>query len=381
MRARIPDGVRRLVWLAQADGGSCRKVGAEFGISAKSVSRIGHDPTVCADVYRGCGSRLGFADREEISRSLAAGRSNAEIARRLGRSPSTIGREIARNGGRDAYRAASAHAGTLQRARRPKPTKFQRCRALAVTVENWLETEQWSPEQISARLPLEFPDDDTMRVSAETIYNALYVRGRGGLRQELVRHLRSQRAARRPRTITARNRERSSIPDKVLIAERPDEVTDRQVPGHWEGDLIMGRNNGSQVATLVERTTGLLLLGKLDNKQAATVAARLQERIATLPDCLRRSITWDQGSEMANHQQLTIATDVKVYFCDPHAPWQRGSNENTNGLLRQYLPRDSDLSRFSQADLDDIADKLNRRPRKRHQFLTPSEVFDQLVLH
>jgi IS30 family transposase len=252
---------------------------------------------------------------------------------------------------------------------------------LALTVDNWLETEQWSPEQISARLPLEFPDDDTMRVSTETIYNALYVHGRGGLRQELVRHLRSQRTSRRPRTITARNRQRSSIPDKVLIAERPDEVTDRQVPGHWEGDLIMGRNNGSQIATLVERTTGLLLLGKLDNKQAATVAARLQERITTLPDCLRRSITWDQGSEMADHQQLTIATDVKVYFCDPHVPWQRGSNENTNGLLRQYLPRDSDLSQFSQAHLDDIADKLNRRPRKRHHFLTPSEVFDQLVLH
>lgn len=381
MRERIPDGMRRLVWLARADGRSCRSVAAGFGISAKSVSRIGHDPTVRADVYRGCGCRLGLADREEISRSLAVGLSNAEIARRLGRARSTIGREIARNGGRAAYRAASAHASTLQRARRPKLTKFQRCRALALTVDNWLETEQWSPEQISARLPLEFPDDDTMRVSTETIYNALYVHGRGGLRQELVRHLRSQRTSRRPRTITARNRQRSSIPDKVLIAERPDEVTDRQVPGHWEGDLIMGRNNGSQVATLVERTTGLLLLGKLDNKQAATVAARLQERITTLPDCLRRSITWDQGSEMANHQQLTIATDVKVYFCDPHAPWQRGSNENTNGLLRQYLPRDSDLSRFSQAHLDDIADKLNRRPRKRHHFLTPSEVFDQLVLH
>ena len=267
----------------------------------------------------------------------------------------------------------------LECARRPKPTKFEQHRRLAVQVECWLENEQWSPEQITARLAVEFPDDETMRVAPETIYQALYVYGRGGLRKELVKHLRSQRRQRRPRTVTARNRG-GSIPDKVMIAERPDEVDERLVPGHWEGDLIMGRNSGSQVATLVERTTGLVMLGKLANKQAATVADRLQERIGTLPEYLRGSITWDQGTEMADHKDLTIATGVQVYFCDPHAPWQRGSNENTNGLLRQYLPRDADLSKFTQTDLDAIADKLNRRPRKRHGFLTPLEVFNQLVL-
>jgi transposase, IS30 family len=304
-----------------------------------------------------------------------------KIASGLGRAPSTISREIRRHGGRQLYRAARAQARTRQRARRPKPSVFERNRCLAAVVERWLEFEQWSPVQISARLPSEFPDDETMRVSAETIYQALYVYGRGGLRKELARHLRSARTSRRPQPVTARNRGRSPIPDLVSIAERPDEVEDRLVPGHWEGDLIMGRNNASQVATLVERTTGLVMLAKLANKQAPTLASCLTERITTLPEILRGSLTWDRGSEMAAHRQFTIATGVKVYFCDPHAPWQRGSNENINGLLRQYLPRDSDLSRFTQADLDAIARKLNTRPRARHGFLTPLEVFDQLVLH
>ena len=220
-----------------------------------------------------------------------------------------------------------------------------------------------------------------MRVSAETIYQALYVYGRGGLRKELSKHLRTQRPARRSRTVTARNRAGRPIADMVNIAERPDDVEARLVPGHWEGDLIMGRNGGSQVATLVERTTtGLVMLGKLDSKQAPTVAARLQACIETLPEHPRRSLTWDQGTEMAAHASFTIATGIPVYFCDPHAPWQRGSNENINGLLRQYLPHGTDLSRHTQQDLDKIADKLNRRPRKRHGFMTPSEVFDQTVL-
>jgi IS30 family transposase len=297
----------------------------------------------------------------------------------IGRDVSTVSREVGGVAGRETYRATTAHEAALECARRPKRTKFEQHRPLAVQVEAWLENDQWSPEQISARLALEFPDDETMRVAPETIYQALYVYGRGGLRKELVKHLRSQRPQRRPRSITARNS--SSIPDKVMIADRPEEINERLVPGHWEGDLIMGTNNGSQVATLVERTTGLVMLGRLDNKQAPTLTACLQQRISTLPDYLRGSITWDQGTEMADHRSLTIATGIAVYFCDPHAPWQRGSNENTNGLLRQYLPRDQDLSRYSQADLDAIADKLNHRPRKRHSFLTPLEVFDQLVLH
>lgn len=378
--ARIPDRVRRSVFLASLAGGSHREVGAEFSISAMSVTRIRHDARVKAQVYARRGSRMCLVEREGISRGLAAGWSFERIGAEIGRHKSTVSREVAGGGGRDAYRAAVAHELALERARRPKPTRFEQHRRLAVQVEAWLENEQWSPEQISARLRVEFPNDETMRVAPETIYQALYVYGRGGLRKELVQHLRSQRRQRRPRSVTARNGG-GPIPDKVMIAERPDEITERLVPGHWEGDLIMGANNGSQVATLVERTTGLVMLGRLDNKQAPTVAACLQDRIATLPEYLRGSITWDQGSEMASHQMFTIATGVPVYFCDPHAPWQRGSNENTNGLLRQYLPRNTDLSRFSQADLDTIADKLNRRPRKRHGFLTPLEVFDQLVLH
>jgi transposase, IS30 family len=345
------------------------------------MSRIRHDRGVLQAVYASSSVRLGLADREEVSRGLAAGWSVRRIAKQLRRAPSTISREIRRNGGRDSYRAAGAQAATCQRARRPKPSVFERNPCLAGVVERWLELEQWSPVQISARLPSEFPDDETMRVSAETIYQALYVYGRGGLRKQLAQHLRSQRTSRRPQTVTARNRRRSPIPDLVSIAERPDEVEDRLVPGHWEGDLIMGRNNASQVATLVERTTGLVMLSKLPNKQAPVVAGCLSERIATLPEILRGSLTWDRGSEMAAHRQFTIATGVKVYFCDPHAPWQRGSNENINGLLRQYLPRDTDLSRFSQPQLDAIAAKLNRRPRARHNFMTPLEVFDQLVLH
>ena len=374
------DWVRRLVWLASIDGGSCRAVAAEFGMSPPTVWRIRHDQRVKADVYRSTPGRLSLSDREEISRGLVIDRSFAEIAGELGCHRSTVMREVARNGGRGEYRAARAHADTLHRRQRPKCSKFEQHRPLATQVESWLENEQWSPSQISARLIIEFPDDETMRVTPETIYQALYVHGRGGLRKELTKHLRTQRTQRRSRTVTARNRG-SSIPDMVNIVERPYEIEDRRVPGHWEGDLIMGRNSGSQVATLVERTTGLVMLGKLVDKTAATTAERLQERIETLPAYLRGSITWDQGSEMAAHRDLTIATGVQVYFCDPHAPWQRGSNENTNGLLRQYLPRDKDLSRFSQHDLDAIAHKLNTRPRKRHDWLTPLEVFNQLVLH
>ena len=378
---RVPDRVRRLVVLGRLDGRSCEDVAAEFGVSAMSVSRFAHDSEVMSQLYRCSSARLDLADREVISRGLAASRSVRSIAAELQRHPSTVSREINRNGGRDGYRAYRAHADSCVRARRPKPGRFEQHPVLAAVVEDWLETRQWSPIQISARLRLEFPDDDTMRVAPETIYQALYVYGRGGLRKELAAHLRTGRTTRRPRPVTARNRHNSPIPDLVSITERPDEIEDRLVPGHWEGDLIMGRGGHSQVATLVERTTGLVMLGQLDNKQAPTVADRLQERIQTLPAHLRRSLTWDRGTEMAAHTAFTIGTGVKVYFCDPHAPWQRGSNENTNGLLRQYLPRDADLSRFSQAELDQIADKLNNRPRQRHGFLTPLEVFDQLVLH
>jgi len=348
-------------------------------MSAMSVQRIRQDPDVEAQVYAGRGSRLCLADREEISRGLVRGWSFSRIGAVIGFDTSTISREVGGVVGRDTYRAVDAHQAALERARRPKRSKFEQHPRLAAVVEAGLE-HNWSPEQIAARLRVEFPDDETMRVSHETIYQALYVHSRGGLRKELVKHLRRERDQRRSRTVTARNRG-ARIVDMVLIAERPEEINERLVPGHWEGDLIMGTNNGSQVATLVERTTGLVMLGKLDTKHAPTVAAKLSELITTLPDVLRGSITWDQGTEMAAHHEFTIATGMPVYFCDPHAPWQRGSNENTNGLLRQYLPKNTDLSQLTQTELDAIAHELNDRPRKRHGYLKPLEVFDQLVLH
>jgi len=325
---------------------------------------------------------LSLENREEISRGLALGESFAQIARRLGRPTSTVSREVNRNGGRHDYRAARADRGTRERARRPKATKFSQHAELKLFVENGLEA-NWSPEQICGRLPLEFPDDDSMRVVHETIYQALFVQGRGGLNKELVKHLRSKRRRRRPRTITARNAERGGpIIDKVLITQRPVEVDDRAVPGHWEGDLIIGRNSQSQTGTLVERTSGLtMLLALPDNRRAATVSEVMQHQILTLPEQLRRSITWDQGIEMADHARFTIDTGIPIFFCHPHSPWERGSNENTNGLLRFYLPRDSDLSVHDQAALDDIAAELNSRPRKRLGYMTPSEVFNQLALH
>lgn len=380
-RRRVPDEVRRWMWLLVADGHTMTEVAAEFGVAKWTVSRIVHDPEVEAQVRGTSVARLSLDDREEISRGIVEGVSNAEVARRIGRDRSTVGREINNNGGREKYRAVAAHRAALERAKRPKLFKFEQFPLLALVVAAWLEFEQWSPEQISARLTVEFPDDETMRVTPETIYRALYVHGRGGLRKELTAYLRTQRVSRRSRQSTIRNRNQSSIPGLVSIAERPEEIEDRLVPGHWEGDLIMGRNSGSQVGTLVERTTGLVMLSKLDSKQADHVADAISERILTLPAMLRGSLTWDRGTEMAGHASITLATDMKVYFCDPHAPWQRGSNENINGLLRQYLPRDADLSQISQTDLDAIAHKLNTRPRKRHSFLTPLEVFDQLVLH
>lgn len=377
---RVGDGVRCWVWLARADGVRVCDVAAVAGVSDRTVRRIAHDARVETLVRGSSVARLTLGQREEISRSIVEGVSNAEIGRRIGRHRSTVGREIAAHGGREVYRATGAHRLACERAKRPKRSKLETHPLLRAVVEDWLE-EFWSPQQISARLVDDFPDDESMRVAPETIYQALFVHGRGGLRRELVKCLRSQREQRRPHAVTARNRQRSSIPDAVSIAQRPDEIEDRTVPGHWEGDLIMGKNNSSQVATLVERTTGLVMLCKLPSKQADVVAAALAVKIQTLPDLMQGSLTWDRGTEMADHRDFTIATEVQVYFCDPHAPWQRGSNENTNGLLRQYLPRDTDLSRHNQAELDAIARSLNGRPRKRHKYRTPLEVFDQLVLH
>jgi IS30 family transposase len=257
---------------------------------------------------------------------------------------------------------------------------FEQYPLLAWVVEMWLAL-NWSPEQISGRLRVEFPADETMSVAPETIYLCLFVLGRGGLNKELVKHLRTQRRRRKPHAQTARNSERGKIRDMVMIAERPAEIEDRAIPGHWEGDLIIGRGGLSQTGTLVERTSGLtMLIGLPEDRGAETVAAAIQRHIATLPEQACRSITWDQGREMADHASFTVATGIPIYFCDPHSPWQRGSNENTNGLIRQRLPKGTDLSVHSQADLDDVAADLNNRPRKRLGYLTPLEVFNKLAL-
>lgn len=377
---RMPEDVRAALLARWRQGVSWARLQAEFECSHQMVWNVVRASGGMPPVWPNrCSKHLSLEDREEISRGLVAGESLASIGRRLQRPTSTISREVARNGGRDGYRAAAADRATWQRAKRPKLTKFEQHPRLARFVEAGL-VKNWSPEQICGRLLVEFTDDDSMRVVHETIYQALFVQGRKGLNQQLVAHLRTRRRRRRPRPATARNS--GPIKDKVMIAERPVEVEDRAVPGHWEGDLIIGQRGRSQTGTLVERTTGLtMLLALPDNRRADTVATVMQQQIQTLPTQLARSITWDQGIEMADHAQFTIATKIPIYFCNPHSPWERGSNENTNGLLRHYLPRTSDLSTHSQADLDNIAAELNNRPRKRLGYLTPSEAFNQLALH
>jgi IS30 family transposase len=321
-------------------------------------------------------ARLSAADREEIRCGLAVGESFAAIARRLGRHTSTVSREVNRNGGRARYAAWRAHRHAGERARRPKPAKLATCAKLRAQVEQWLE-QLWSPVQIAAMLRIEYPQDPMMRVSHETIYQSLYVQGRGALRKELALCLRTGRAVRRNRSRLER---RGRLPDMVMISDRPAEIEDRAVPGHWEGDLVIGRNGRSAVGTLVERSTRYVMLLHLPgDRSAETVRDAITAKIATLPEHLVRSITWDQGSEMAQHAQFSIDTGVAVYFCDPHSPWQRGSNENTNGLLRQYLPKGTDLSIHTEADLDAIAHSLNNRPRQTLGWMKPSERLAQLV--
>jgi IS30 family transposase len=321
-------------------------------------------------------SCLTISEREQIMLGVGGGESLSAIARDLGRSASTITREVNANGGRDHYSAWRAHERARQEARRPKPCKLRKGRLLR-EVSRRLE-QLWSPEEIARRLPLDYPDDDEMRVSPETIYQSLFVQGRGELRRELARCLRSGRTVRRPRGTGIRRPGR--LPDMVMISERPAEVDDRAVPGHWEGDLVLGEGGRSAVGTLVERTTRFVLLLHLHGDRSAdAVDAAMRKAVTTLPDELCQSITWDQGAEMANHVDFTVATDIPIYFCDPHAPWQRGSNENTNGLLRQYLPKGIDLSKVSATELRQIQRSLNGRPRKTLGYMTPSEKFTEVV--
>ena len=320
--------------------------------------------------------RLSLVEREEIRAGIAAGASFRAIARGLGRSPSTISREVGGVAGRAGYRATRAEDRACLAAQRPKPGKLARSPRLRRAVVALLER-RFSPQQISARLKLEFPDDLEMRIAPETIYQSLYVQSRGQLRRDLTRYLRRARAKRKPRRgPTGQGR----ITGMVSISERPPEVEDRAVPGHWEGDLLVGARNRSYIGTLVERHTRYAILIELGNDaRADTVTAKLAEQIVRLPEHLRRSLTWDQGHEMARHADFTVATGVQVYFCDPHSPWQRGSNENTNGLLRQYFPKGTDLSVHSAADLARVAAELNGRPRKTLNWRNPTEALNALL--
>jgi IS30 family transposase len=318
---------------------------------------------------------LQTAEREEISRCLAADMTMGEIARRLGRATSTISREIGRNGGVDAYRATAADKRAWDRARRPQECVLASRPKLDRWVTRRLER-NWSPRQIAVGLARAFPHDERMRVSHETIYRTLFVQARNVLKADLVRHLRRGNFMRRPKA--AAKAMSPSIVDGVSIHERPPEIEDRAVPGHWEGDLLMG-GNSSQIVTLVERRSRYVMLLKVESKDTLTVTRALAKHIRRLPQELRRSITWDRGSEMAAHKDFTVATDVQVYFCDPRSPWQRGSNENTNGLLRQYFPKGKDLSNITQAELNTVARELNERPRETLNWRTPLGVLKSTV--
>jgi len=320
---------------------------------------------------------LTLAEREEISRGIARDQSLRAIAARLGRAPSTISREVNRNGGLQHYRANRAEQAAWDRAHRPKPCKLVSVPVLSRLVASKLRL-HWSPEQIAGWLKRTYPEQENRQVSHETIYRSLFIQARGALKKELQQHLRSQRAIRRSRHASQKGDGRGQIKDMVSIRERPAAVEDRAVPGHWEGDLIFGTNN-SQIATLVERHTRYVMLAKVSNKNTETVINALIKQAHKLPSELYKSLTWDRGKEMHDHKRFTLATDIKVYFCDPQSPWQRGSNENTNGLLRQYFPKGTDLSVHSQTKLNAVARQLNERPRKTLGFETPAERFNACV--
>lgn len=371
---------RRLARRFKARGWSLREIAVEVGCSHESVRRLAREHGVEGrrDEWVPGPGRLTLAEREEISRGLERDATFSVIARCLGRAVSSVSREVAANGDRSGYRAWRAHRRARERARRPKAPKLA-CPRLVSLVEEWL-LEWWSPEEIARRLRMEHPDDPMMQVSHETIYQSLFVQGRGELRRELTRCLRTGRAKRRPRR--GDRPPRGQIPGMVMISDRPAEVTDRAVPGHWEGDLIVGKNGKSAVGTLVERATRYVLLLHLpEGRDADHVDQAMRNAITKLPGELFRTITWDQGKEMARHATFTIDTGIQVYFCDPHSPWQRGSNENTNGLLRQYMPKGTDLSLHTEDDLDRFARSLNNRPRETLGFMKPSERLTELLAH
>ena len=372
-----PDQKREL-WRRWKAGESLSEIGRALGRQAGSIHGVvaangGYVPAP----RRRSARVLSLAEREEISRGLAEGLSLRRIGRRTGRAPSTISREIRRHGGRTRYRAIRADDRAWQQARRPKPCKLARSPRLRDLVAAKLALE-WSPEQISGWLARTYPGEHALQVSTETIYRSLFIQARGVLRKELTAHLRSRRTMRRSKHATTKGQGRGGIVDAVSIRERPAEVEDRAVPGHWEGDLIAGSAN-THIATLVERRTRYLLLVRVTGKDTATVVDAIAAQVRTLPAQLRASLTWDRGKELSQHAQLKVDTGVAIYFADPHSPWQRGTNENTNGLLRQYFPKKTDLSTHSQTDLDAVAARLNGRPRKTLDYRTPAAMLAEAV--
>jgi IS30 family transposase len=377
-RIYYTESQKALMWERWQKGESLQQIAQLFDRNHSSVQGILAETGGIRPAQRRR-SRLALtlAEREEISRAVVAGHSIRSIASLLGRAPSTISREIKRNGGHESYRAAQADRAAWDRAHRPKICKLAENRTLARIVAGRLQL-QWSPEQIAGWLKHTYPDDETLQVSHETIYRSLFIQARGALKKELLAHLRRTRAMRRSRHYTQKTDDHGRIVDAVSISERPAAVEDRAVPGHWEGDLLCGTTT-SQIATLVERHTRYVMLVKVASKDTETVTNALIKNARKLPLELYKSLTWDRGKEMANHKHFTLATDIKVYFCDPQNPWQRGTNENTNGLLRQYFPKGTDLSVYSQAKLNAIARRLNERPRKTLNYETPAERFNQSV--
>ncbi|MCU6499573.1 IS30 family transposase [Rugamonas sp. A1-17] len=377
-RIHYTESQKALMWERWKQGDSLQMIAQLFDRNHSSIQPILAETGGIPPAPR-CRSRLALTliEREEISRAVVAGASIRAIAARIGRAPSTISREIQRNGGRTHYRAVQADQHAWDQARRPKPCKLAENRMLANMVTSKFQL-QWSPEQVAGWLRQLFPVYEEYHVSHETIYRSLYIQARGALKKELLEHLRRSRAMRRSRHHTQKTDNHGRIKDAVSISERPATAEDRAVPGHWEGDLLFGSHN-SQIATLVERQTRYVMLVKVTGKDTETVVNALIENARRLPHELYKSLTWDRGKEMAAHKRFTLATDIQVYFCDPQNPWQRGSNENTNGLLRQYFPKGLDLSSYSQDKLDEVARRLNERPRKTLDYQTPAQRFDRCV--
>jgi IS30 family transposase len=366
------------LWRRWKRGESLSDIGRALEKHAASIYGVVHSNGGFAPAER-CrsGSALTLFDREDISRGIASGTSLRTIAARIGKSPSTVSREIARNGGLAKYRAAIADEKAWDRGRRPKKCRLAANPQLRKLVASKLKID-WSPQQIAGWLKTDFSNDESLQISHEAIYRTLFIQTRGALKKELVRHLRSGRTMRHSKTATNKGQTRGQIVDAISIRERPPEIADRAVPGHWEGDLISGSLN-THIATLVERHSRFTILVKIAGKDTESVVRGLTREVRKLPSALRRSLTWDRGTELANHKAFTVATNVRVYFCDPRSPWQRGTNENTNRLLRQYFPDRTDLARHSQQDLNRIALRLNQRPRKTLSYRTPAAIMSELL--